>query len=492
MLKSFVSELIIINILFSISYCQLKIPLKSFPYFKYTNFTPSGIMEYLIKQKLYASIDIGTPKKSVDLPLEFYSNDFYIGNNPKNDYNSTRFSEFNYYNFSESNTYSRITDEDEFAYDGELFNMGMYVEDNIYFNNIAYKIRFYIAYIYFEVNSGGIGLQLLPRRKGADSTPNKERTFLEKLKKNGLIKNYCWSIFYNTKENKKDDEGFLMLGSLPHELNTDLGYYKKDYFNEKDVGIINIPIEDSNIENIIEMEEISGYEGDDISKKIEDFNKKIKFDLKVELDYHSGGVRIPKYLQPFYHKAFEEYIDKKECFTETFDWGLYSFYYCKKNKNIISEIKKTFPGVIFKNTDLSYNFYLESDDLFIEEKDYIFCLIYFETKNNGNNIWKLGKPFLKKYQFVINYDEKYMKFYTKLDEKHNNNKNEEKTNNGVSYTVYIISIILAVIIVTIICFLFFKFYLYEKYFRKKRANELDDNDYEYMPNNVKDDNIAIN
>jgi hypothetical protein len=473
------------------SYCQLKIPLKSFPYFKYENFTPSDIMEYLIKQKLYANIEIGTPKKSVDLPLEFYSNDFYIGDNPKNYYNSTRFSEFNFYISNESKTYKRnYEDKDEFAYDGDIFSMGMYVEDNIYFNNIEYKMNFYLAYLYFEVNPGGIGLQLQPRRKSADSTPNKERTFFENLKKSELIKNYHWSIFFNSKENKKDDEGFLLLGCLPHELNSDLGYYKKEYFNEKNIRTINIAMNTSNVDNIIEMNEIMGYEGDDVSKIIEDFNKIIKFDLKVELDYHSGGVIFPNYLQPFYHRVFEEYINKKECFNDTFDFGLYSFYYCKKDKNILSKIKNTFPGVKFKNNDLSFNFYLEADDLFIEEKDYIFCLIYFEKNNKGNTLWKLGKPFLKKYQFIINYDEKYIKFYTKLDEK-NIKKEEEKTNNGVSYSVYIISIIIAVIIVIIICFLIYKFYLYDKYFRKKRANELDDNDYEYVSRNDKE-NLNIN
>ena len=51
-------------------------------------------------------------------------------------------------------------------------------------------MKFYIAVQYKIIDSGGIGLTLFPVRKDVDSTPDKNRTFTETLKKNGLIKKY--------------------------------------------------------------------------------------------------------------------------------------------------------------------------------------------------------------------------------------------------------------------------------------------------------------
>lgn len=473
-MSQFISKLIIFDFLLLLVNCQLKIPFKSFPFLKYNGSSPSETMSFLINQTLYAHFEMGTPKQSVDLPLVFDSNDFYISNEPK--FNSSRFSEMGIYNSSKSTTFN---ESQIYAYQGDIFIFGLYCKDLFFFDDKEYYIDFYSAYTYDEVYSGGIGLQLLPRDPYSiiDSTPDKERTFMERIKKNNLIKNYTFSIFYNTKENKKDDDGFILFGSLLHNVNSDLGYYKKGYFKEENITSINL-INDKNKKTVIDMDGIIGYEGDNKSKIIEGFDKDYKLYLNIELNYNSGGIKIPNYFRQFYQKVFEEYINRKECFNDTFNWGAFSFYYCKNDKNILSKIKNVFPGIKFENKLSGYNFYLDFNDLFIVEKDYAICLIYFDTKDKGNKKWNMGKPFLKKYQFIINYDEKYLKFYKIFNE---NGENNTPSSKGVSYVVYIVSIISAVIVVSVIFIVIFKFYLYEKYFRKKRANELDDNDYEYMP-----------
>ena len=103
----------------------------------------------------------------------------------------------------------------------------------------------------------------------------------------------------------------------------------------------------------------------------------------------------------------------------------------------------------------------------MEVGDYIFCLLYFKDENG----WKLGKPFLKKYQFSFNYDGKYIKFYKQT-------KNDEK-DKGIPLYILIISVVGTIFIVALIAFLLFKFYFYNKCTRKKRANELTDDDFEY-------------
>ena len=89
----------------------------------------------------------------------------------------------------------------------------------------------------------------------------------------------------------------------------------------------------------------------------------------------------------------------------------------------------------------------------------------------------MGKPFLKKYQFTFNYDDKYLSYYYKESEP------IDIPNKGISTASLLIIIFAIAIIVFIGTFLLFRFYLYEKLFRKKRANELDDRDYDYIPKN---------
>ena len=59
------------------------------------------------------------------------------------------------------------------------------------------------------------------------------------------------------------------------------------------------------------------------------------------------------------------------------------------------------------------------------------------------------------------------------------NKDKDKS---ISVVVLVITIIATITLVSVICFLIFKFFLYEKIFRKRRANELNNDDYDYTEN----------
>ena len=113
----------------------------------------------------------------------------------------------------------------------------------------------------------------------------------------------------------------------------------------------------------------------------------------------------------YYEKSFENYLDES-CYIETLKIG-YNYFYCKKEDDNIEKIKEKFPGVIFQSEDLNYSFIIDADDLFIEEENYVFCLIYFN--NIYTNFWKMGKPFLRKYPFSINYNDKIIKFYNYIN-----------------------------------------------------------------------------
>lgn len=487
--NKFSKLLIILNIIIFFSNCQLKIPLKYFPYYKYNDSTPSTIFLGLVKQQLYANIEIGTPKRTIQIPLAFDSNDFYIADSPKNEYESDRFNDLMFYNSTSSSSYDGDEeDEDYYSYQGDLFEVATYQKDKFYFNNTEYIINFYVPISYREVNSGGVGMLLLPYTDNTDSTPDRTKTFYEKLRKLGLVKEYYWSIFYNSTKASREEEGFLLLGALPHEMNSDLGFFKQGYFSEKYIKTVNIAEVGQAFKISFDMDSLTAYEGINKNKKIEDFSSKLSSYKRIELDYHSGGVIAPGSLRAYYHRVFEIYFINGECFNETTTKKSITFYYCKNNKETISKIKSSFPGINFISNDLNYSFTLDSEDLFIEEKGYVFCLLYFSSSTR----WMMGKPFLRKYPFTVNIDEKYFTFYYNTDLERPSSNDDNDPDKGISVTSLWIIVCCTVVIISILSFLIFRFCLYEKYFKKKRANELDDDNYDYTAKNDKTDGLNIN
>ena len=377
---------------------------------------------------------------------------------------------------------------DEEYLNGDYFELASYDNDTFYFNNKQYSLEFFFPVYYSYCDSGGIGMQLDVQNNINEATKERKKTFFGKLRNLELAKDYYWSIFYNSKENQKKDEGFLLLGCLPHEIDGNFGYYKKGRFKPNNLGSIRIP-DDSQpeIKNILEIDYLYAYEGNNKSKLIEGFPSGNTDYKKYTLDYFSGGVKIPKSLQIFYHRVFEPYILKKECFNDTFKKNTYNYnyYYCKNDTKIIKQIKSIFPTIILKSQDLRYNFTLEANDLFLEEDNLVFCLIFFSLSYDKE--FKMGKPFLKKYQFIFNYDKKVIYFYPEEEEK----STKKKT---ITISIFIVCIIATIIVVAALSFIIFKFYLYERFFRKKRANELDDGDYYYPPKeeNTQQDALNIN
>ena len=474
--KKFLRILFLSNLLFLLSDCQLKVPLTYFPLYINKYSSPSDIMEYFVYQNAYANLEVGHPKQSIQIPLKFETNDFYIVDYDIFTEKDNYFSGYKLYNSSESNTHEEV---DWNFKDGDYFQMARLDKDIFYFNNKNYSLEFYYPYGYSEGDSGGIGILLDPL-SDHEATKDRKLSFFGKLKNSKLIENYYWSIFYNSKENKKEDESFILLGKLPHEINSDLGYYKRDFFKENYIKNFYI---NKNLEKLeFKIDLLYGYNGTNKDKIIEGFPSGVTNYKELILNYHSGAVKIPASLQIYYHKIFEEYILKGQCFNETFKQKNI-FYYCKNDKNVIKKIKNVFPGINFRSQDLVYNFTLEANDFLLEENNLVFFLMYFE-KDSSEKKWIMGKPFLKKYQFSFNYDKNTLFFYNKID--------ESKSKKYISVVIFILTIVATIIVVAIICFIIFKFFLYERFFRKKRANELEDNDYEFSSKKDKEDALNIN
>ena len=350
--------------------CELRIPLTYFPKQKYNDSSPLTIMGNIINQRVYANINIGTPIQEIQIQLLFDTNEFIIGDNPKNIFDERSFNDLKFYKPNESESYG----EEEDAYEGfcaVYFGNAFHVRDSIYLNNRNETLSFYLPYDYSEVVSGGIGMKLEPTNNICENTLLRSRSFFELVKSKGFINKYDWRIFYNSKEYKKEEEGFLLMGVLPHELNSDLGYYKKEDFNETLLRTTFM----KNTETKFVLDKVIGYYGKIGGDIIEDFNdERLK---QIELDFNNGGITVPYYIHKYVEPSFHNFISKNICFEESFSGPNNIFFYCKKEiGEDLNIIKEKFPAFLLQSDDLDYNFTLVADDLFIEVGNHIYCLLY--------------------------------------------------------------------------------------------------------------------
>ena len=274
------------------------------------------------------------------------------------------------------------------------------------------------------------------------------KSFIEEFFTKKEISSKQWNIIY-TKNNKEYD-AFLIMGSSPHiyfpnsfkEIEQLRTYSEKSLFTDK--PILSFYDIYTNINN------------DPISL--------VHFDRTAEVDFNFGLISASWQAKTILGKKyFNNLIQQGKCFESRFNrtgHSFYAYFYCDKNKLTNEEIK-SFPGIYFKHTEFSYIFEFNSDDLFENFGDIIIFKIIFDS----NNIWKLGKLFLKKYMLSFDDEDKKIFFYNKkYDDDNNNGKNK------------LLSIKISAIVGAILLFGIVGFFIGKWIYKKEKINthELDD------------------
>ena len=206
------------------------------------------------------------------------------------------------------------------------------------------------------------------------------QSLILQLKKLRVINNHCFFILYDNNDN---GEGRIIIGEYPDK------YDSKKYKNYQLKTIYSLDLE-SNFNWHLYF--------NSIYFKFND--KKISVNNYDSIIDHSCGVIFSpeEYFNKIYSFFFEEKIQKGLCEQKTAKEDI-KYYGCKS-----LEIIKSFPSLYFLHNFLFYTFELNYKDLFKKINDeYIFLIVY---QKEFRNVWKIGKPFLKKYLFLFNYDEK--------------------------------------------------------------------------------------
>ena len=174
----------------------------------------------MVMRQLYAKIGIGTPKQTILLPLELEKNDFYITKFDGQNLNE-KYTAFNLKNFKEtfSSSFYLTNEDSDGIYYGANFLLASKAKDLFFFDDKKTELEFYLADTLNEITPGELGLQIDPVNDLNTAFDTSDKCFLKKLKKNGMINNYVWTILYNN-DNNKDVDAYLYIGDYLHDIDS--------------------------------------------------------------------------------------------------------------------------------------------------------------------------------------------------------------------------------------------------------------------------------
>ena len=433
-----------------------------------TNSTIENFLSQIDTNQLYTTLSFGSPSKNIDIYLSMEQLAFSILSN-----NCLRGS-YSSYDPSLSNTFKNETPYTNSI--GFISKACIATEQCSFYNNInlteninSGDFKFYLGNNSSPKSQNNIdsdrlcGIAGLIRSSFNNNLNNYNLIYF--LKKNGIIDSYSWGIFYFDKENSynvdKDIQskydGLLIAGITN---NTYLDIFKtKNVYNSYAYDSFFWSLHFNKI-----------YFNDSEAEYVCSNNTRLEF--VIDMNYITSDRSYYENIKKYF---FKKYLDEKICVEEkvykTYEENNYMIICNTEFKSSLS----SFPKIYFYSEKYPYVLNLDYNDVFIELNNKIYFLIIF--KEAINTLWRVGKIFMKKYPFIFDYDQKTISFVQLNKFGGQSNKEEEKENNiweKIKIYVFIILLIIAVIIGV-----FIGKYIWKKQ-RKKRANELNDDNYEYI------------
>ena len=449
-------------------------------------------IEYLNKTKtisdfinfnIYINFSIGTPKKHVAHFITSNSQSFlydsmhlhYRGGKINNNMQKEIENSLNiFYAPQNSSTFDKID------INNNLYSDFFYLHD-INNDEIKSKINFHIVEAEKDKKlCGTIDLYYQD-----ESNPRyKNKNFIKALKDNNIVDNsYLTFIYgeYNLKDNLEyfnDDYnnilGKLIIGESPH------AFAPEKYKEENEIkinGIFSL-----NINEIKFSSKLSNY-----------IEKNTRLNLKYNSEFILGSNIFRDELDNiFFNDLFTQKICSKDYYNENIFISQAIIYSCENN-NIIKEKIKIFPTLYLEMKTYNLTFLFNYKELFKLYDNRLYFLIMFKT--NSHN-WEVGELFFRKYITSINYYSKTISFYkTQVEEinyktdifseipncdKSTNKEVSNKTTDN-NFMIRIIVLMAFVIVIIAIFGILILLKIKLKKNRKKRADELNDDDYEYIP-----------
>ena len=431
---------------------------------------PYTFLRNEIENSIYTEILLGEPSEKITFIVTFNSEDLEMHHQiTKNLFSNTLYKREN------SKTFKKIEKEkDDTTTLKEYFKESIKLySDKDFKNLITIKELNFSLYETKEEKLKekdgslviNLGLKLYENDIYNAYTSKIYTNIITQLKHKGIISSYNFNFHFNPlKLNNDLYDGILIIGNEPHQ-------YLKDSYNEMQLFKTRACRRDRQLSWDIYFNKIFyKYNGEEkiLDKGIEYYNE-------ASLTPSSGIIEgTMTYERNIRNNYFSQLIKEKKCFRIYKDYSI--FYYCDKNK-INKKDLESFPTLYFSNLELNQIFELDYNDLFLLNDNIYYFLIYFydypeEIKNEFDEYvsrWDLGTPFLKKYFFTYDYDNKYIGFYNNNTIIHRITPKEKEKPSNRNYSWIIILFLCILCIITV--FLFLRKYMIKK--TKFRAIELE-------------------
>ena len=419
--------------------------------------------------QLYIEMDLGNLPQTVKVLLSGDSCAFKIGKSKYCVYIDEYLSYYNR-NYSEDFAYTpkhNMTDMDfnyERGYTAED-SLSAYTDINLTNKTTFRKVGFFLGSDTNDKLCGIIGLEK------DNIICDRIYNMVKESKKRRFINNYNFMLKYN---NSLDNGQYIIGGELKDIMKN---------FNESNV--FNIKLTNSSVHiykfGVVINKVIFG----EINNKTN--NTIIDQSISGEINNDRTFIVVGKKYFDRFKDFFEKHFNSGACGVRIFDNNpqlqfseKYTVIECDKDKIGKDELNKLpkfylYLGDYFEER----KFFFDANDLFTEGKYKYFFNIIFDNFDRHN--LELGKVFLKKYPINFNYDKKMIEIYDNYEEEQSRDDSQPGGGDGKEPEKKKIWLYIVIIAILVIIFGVLGYFL-GKYFnkmRKKRANELADDDYEY-------------
>ena len=431
-----------------------------------------------INFNIYTNISMGTPKKNVAHFITkndqlFYYNILYLHSRSYKEYDKIHSEIENliniYYNTENSSSFETINDYyqiySDVYYFYDLNQTERYCKLNFNMNPSNKQLKLYgdLDLYYFRENT----------------YEHYNKYFFKMLKEIGFIDDSYFTFVYTEydlndnfiylNDNYNDILGKLIVGERPHE------FAPNKYKEEDEVKL--------NGQFILDINEIKFQ-----SQALNYSENDIRLSLTFDSEFIKGSLQYKNQTDILF---FNDLISKNLCRIDYIDENIYKaqdIVYSCENNNIIKEKIKTFPTLYFLIKPYNLTFLFNFTELFKLHNNRLYFLIYYKIDSYSN--WEVGELFLRKYITSFNYYSKTISFYkSQVDEINKktdkiipdgeSKKNQKDANPDNKNQIFIILIIVTSIILIFAVVAVVILTLKLKKFRKKRAAELTDDNYDY-------------
>ena len=411
-------------------------------------------------QPAYATIKIGNPPQDIKVLLSYNDCGFKVGKDAKCIYNNDYLS---HYNRNSSKDFKFTNYLNKTSY---YFPNGKSVEDSIYaYTDLSLKnlqkienIGFFLETDTNDALCGIIGFKTLNYKLYCSEINN----IFDSFKLRDKINSDNWLIKYNS-----ENEGILL-------FDPELDKIIEDYDPNK-LFITNSEKSNTKFGWTILIDKVFSQDNN------ETLNKK---ELLAEIDNDFGLIEgNGEYYYYITTTYFENYIKKRICFLNDHYAEPYYYFAIECDKELFGiEDMKNFPILSLISVAFQKEFTFDYKDLFTETKYKYFFNIIFNVYITER--WILGKPFLRKYPMMYNYNLQTIGYYNEEFKIVPDTTDEEIADGSSSlYSEKFLFSIIFIIFILIIISGITCYYIGKRFnkIKKKKANELADDDFDYTP-----------